>query len=188
MGRLSFAPESDEQLRARFAEALVGDYNGLTGMDAAGLRPGRQKRHVFDFQDGLRLIVSFDSMGLADRDPAAAEFPGITVPLLHASASARKGSALHQVIVDSIDREASPRLKSFVYLGVIQVRMSEALRCMAGWTVPLAILMITAPPPVLHLRGPSRSEWESRADRLQPLDQYACPGLFHAPGDSIRPA
>jgi hypothetical protein len=55
---LEFKPETIEQLKNRFHIALenVFDVNALTNQN----RPGLKRDHVFDFDDGIRLIISVD--------------------------------------------------------------------------------------------------------------------------------
>ena len=59
---LPFEPEIDEMLQNRFEKALERVYDVETMMNG-GLnedRPGVKREHVFDFQDGVRLIISKD--------------------------------------------------------------------------------------------------------------------------------
>lgn len=75
---LPFQPESIDQLRARFDAALetVFDYRDCDPNEAnrvgpsfferpelQGRRPGAQRKHVFDYPDGFRLIISRDDWG-----------------------------------------------------------------------------------------------------------------------------
>ena len=55
---LPFKPETIEALKVRYPAALerVFDVRELTG--PVDDRPGLKREHVFDFEDGLRLIVS----------------------------------------------------------------------------------------------------------------------------------
>ena len=59
---IPFEPEGMRLMKARFAEAVRKVYE----LDAveAGLeqRPGVERKHVFDFEDGMRLIVSRDRL------------------------------------------------------------------------------------------------------------------------------
>jgi hypothetical protein len=61
---LPFEPEIEETLKARYPEAIrdVVDI-GKIGSNPE-VRPGLSREHVFDFFDGLRLIVSRDKMDL----------------------------------------------------------------------------------------------------------------------------
>ena len=61
---LPFQPESTAQLRARFPEAIKEIQDVLAIIKDRSLRPGLKRKHVFDFQDGCRLIISIDREGL----------------------------------------------------------------------------------------------------------------------------
>lgn len=54
---LPFKPEPNEQLQARYAAAVMITYVAAPNMKN---RPGENPENVFDFQDGIRLIVSKD--------------------------------------------------------------------------------------------------------------------------------
>lgn len=63
--RLPIEPKSYDELKARFPEALVrvwdADYIGKFGKFGGQVdRPGLHPEHVFDTDDGLRLIISRD--------------------------------------------------------------------------------------------------------------------------------
>jgi hypothetical protein len=53
-------PEAVDTLRARYAAALVNLYDHRAIAAGRQPRPGNHPRQVFDFQDGLRLIISRD--------------------------------------------------------------------------------------------------------------------------------
>lgn len=53
-------PESEDAMRARYAQALEGVWTPAMGV--AGDTPGKLRRHTFDWPDGLRLIVSMDDL------------------------------------------------------------------------------------------------------------------------------
>lgn len=57
---IPFQPESDESLRARYHKAVEKpwsiDPKGPTPTDG----PGKHREHIFDFEDGMRLIISID--------------------------------------------------------------------------------------------------------------------------------
>lgn len=61
---LPFEPEPTELLRLRYADAVkdVIDINRVA--KKLVLPPSKFRKHVFDFDDGLRIIVSRDSDGL----------------------------------------------------------------------------------------------------------------------------
>lgn len=85
-GRLPFAPEPEAALRARYPAALAELY------DAEGVRlgsvtpPTRRRPNVFDFEDGLRLIVSRDDHG------------GEAGVVVHLSAGLGTGTALERTL------------------------------------------------------------------------------------------
>lgn len=64
MTTLPIKPESIEQLRARFPQALEGIYHS-DAVAQGGDRPGNHRRHIFDFPQGMRLIISRDRLGTA---------------------------------------------------------------------------------------------------------------------------
>lgn len=55
---LSFQPELDEMLKLRFIAALEPVYDSQKVAAGECQRPGELRKHVFDFADGMRLIVS----------------------------------------------------------------------------------------------------------------------------------
>lgn len=56
---LPFEPESLESMRARLPQALSVVYN-YEIIEAGGQRPGELRQQVFDFEDGVRCILSID--------------------------------------------------------------------------------------------------------------------------------
>lgn len=56
---LPFEPEKLESMRARLPQALSVVYN-YEAVESGGQRPGELRRHVFDFEDGIRCILSVD--------------------------------------------------------------------------------------------------------------------------------
>ena len=57
---LEFQPEPVEELKARYPEALEDVFNPLRIQANPELSPGKKRKHTFDFENGLRLIVSVD--------------------------------------------------------------------------------------------------------------------------------
>lgn len=57
---LQFTPESVERLIARFPEALEPTYDPQEIAARKVTRPGQQRKHVFDFEDGVRCIASHE--------------------------------------------------------------------------------------------------------------------------------
>jgi len=60
---LPFEPEPEITLKARFPEALRKVYNAQNVLDDPDTRASARREHVFDFFDGMRLIVSRDTDG-----------------------------------------------------------------------------------------------------------------------------
>jgi hypothetical protein len=58
---IPFIPETMSANRARFAAALEPLYI-ITDYQPPSPRPGEQRRHVFDFEDGMRIIASRDTI------------------------------------------------------------------------------------------------------------------------------
>jgi len=57
---LPFEPEPLESLRARYSEAVKGITNPKVVERNPSRAPSKKRKHVFDFEDGLRLVVSVD--------------------------------------------------------------------------------------------------------------------------------
>lgn len=57
---IPFVPESLEAMKARFPEAIEHPYDVDEIALRVELRPGMDRKHVFDFEDGIRLIISRD--------------------------------------------------------------------------------------------------------------------------------
>jgi hypothetical protein len=55
---LDWNPESMETLRGRYSSALERVYDTKLIEQGESDRPGEHREHVFDFEDGLRLIIS----------------------------------------------------------------------------------------------------------------------------------
>jgi|SRR5688572_4008147 len=70
MPTLDFNPEPLESLKARFPKAIDTIWGKIKTED----RPGMYREHVFDFEDGLRMIISREVL----IDPE---------PVIHVSAS-----------------------------------------------------------------------------------------------------
>ena len=61
---LPFQPEPEIVLKARYDNATRKKWNVNRIAEDNGERPGVLREHVFDFYDGLRLIVSCDTDGV----------------------------------------------------------------------------------------------------------------------------
>jgi len=55
---LEFEPEIESSLRGRYPEAIKEVYDHAQMQEILKSRPGTKRRHVFDFFDGCRMIVS----------------------------------------------------------------------------------------------------------------------------------
>ena len=58
---LPFEPEIEDALRARYPDAVMDVYDVQRIMDGLA-RPGTMRKHVFDYFDGMRFIVSRDKV------------------------------------------------------------------------------------------------------------------------------
>lgn len=86
---IAFVPESEDRLRSRFAEAIRSVHDPESMALGVQERPGEMRRNVFDFHDGLRLIVSRDA---------------IPHPTVHLSASVCPNTAAYQRIAYQVRR------------------------------------------------------------------------------------
>lgn len=77
MPKVPFTPMPMDQQKARFPLALRRVFDARNGMLPDGQRPGETLEHVFDFEEGVRYIVSKDY------------FPGRPDPIVHISVSAQ---------------------------------------------------------------------------------------------------
>lgn len=81
---LPFEPELEESLKARYSDAVREPVDierlGKNPED----RPGLKRKHVFDFFDGLRLIISKDSSGsVTALHVSASMFPSNNFSQIH---------------------------------------------------------------------------------------------------------
>lgn len=92
--RLPTIPESIEALRARYHEALAPTYLIVDERSGEWHGIGQKRKHVFDFDDGLRLIISRERGAI----PA---LPAHQV-IIHVSASFDLGSPYIKKITDQV--------------------------------------------------------------------------------------
>lgn len=59
---IPFEPEPIEKLKLRFPNALKKEWNQNTIPFLDKIRPGQDRTYIFDFQNGLRLIISKDNL------------------------------------------------------------------------------------------------------------------------------
>lgn len=94
--RVPWSPSSIEAMTARYPDALIELVDGVEVMTGRREAPSGDPKHVFDFENGLRLIVSRDRI------------PGGAIGV-HLSASWREGfigkpasiEDVHTLIVDA---------------------------------------------------------------------------------------
>ena len=59
---IDFEPEIESQLKGRYFEAVAKIYDAVEISKDPETRPGKLRKHVFDFFDGCRMIVSKERM------------------------------------------------------------------------------------------------------------------------------
>lgn len=59
---MPFQPEAEENLKVRFPKALEHVYT-VDGMKKGEPYAADQRKHVFDFDDGTRLVISHEKLG-----------------------------------------------------------------------------------------------------------------------------
>jgi hypothetical protein len=119
---------SPEELRAQYRLAIQRDFVTVT-KPAAGLPP----EHIFDWPDGLRMVVSFEANGVGQE------------PVLMVSASC----------TDETSFAKSHRRWD---VGDALRELSQRLRSLAGFNCPLRFGMVS-PNRVFYFTGPSRTEY-----------------------------
>jgi hypothetical protein len=102
--------------------------------------PHRKPECIFDFDDGLRLIVSFD------------QFPVDNEIRLHVSASFPPGCLIHRVFQSLPDVATKHAYLTNLVMATVPV--------LARRTVKLRFVQI-GDRGVLHFVGPTRKEWET---------------------------
>lgn len=103
---LPFVPEPLETLRVRYPVALRDLIEIDSVLQGTQLRPGEQRTHVFDCEDGLRLIVSRDDLGMGPVLHLSASIGGENLPLeswLRAVARTRGPIAALDALVDEAE-------------------------------------------------------------------------------------
>lgn len=88
---MDFEPEDLAVIKARVPQALAQRFDILAVLEGKCLRPGQQRQNVFDFPDGMRMILSIDCLSAQST-------------MLHASFSrfakpARDGEAVLRALV-----------------------------------------------------------------------------------------
>jgi len=127
-------------LQARLPAALAMDVVIEECIADPSRRPGANPRHVFDFPDGMRLIVSFDTW---QGQP----------PILHVSASYVPDSQVDQMI-RMVPNVGSMRLAAFVGAAV------QHFQQLSGVAAGLKLKAFNGYVP--HFFGPTREQWEAQ--------------------------
>ncbi len=142
MPRLPAEPQPMILMRRRFP-AAVAQYVDIESVKlGTKLHPGELRRHVFDFADGLRLIVSREDWGARGK-------------VIHVSASSEHGSPLFKLLAASVDLAgAAASIGTFIY-GV-----KRKFRGLSGRDAALTLDSISHEMGVPHLYC-SVDEWEA---------------------------
>lgn len=117
MNPLPINPQPLATLKQRFADAVKDVYNVETIAANPGDRPGQKEQHIFDFEDGIRLIVSRDRFKEKE--------------VLHFSASVFEGY--------DIEAGLHPRLYLAKFLGECTAHITELSGCKTDDVVLVAI-------------------------------------------------
>lgn len=89
---LPFEPEMESMMKARFVEAVTPIYDAKQAA-RSGNTPGKLRKHVFDFYDGMRMIVSRESSGGDLYLHASVSFHGGFAP---------RGEDLLRIVIDRV--------------------------------------------------------------------------------------
>lgn len=139
MPTLEVKSESIEQLKGRFDAALEDVYDRNSDP-----RPGEQRKHVFDFENGLRLIISFDKL-----------HDGWS---LHISASCDKDSPLFSKVMEEEGEENG--IPSYRWhINAFTESAVSGFDSISSQPCSLKIVSITKA--VVHWAGPTHEEWVS---------------------------
>lgn len=128
---LDYDAEPFAELRARYAAALEPVYDPVKLIEGNYIRPGEQRRHVFDFTDGLRLIISRDVLD--------------DLPVIHVSASVKPHTDLYRELATGlINIAAFNRLVDWRFRELDETRHLELLGVSDGKGIPHFIAMENA--------------------------------------------
>ncbi len=67
-------PQPIAVLAGRFSEAIVEEYDATAVLHGAQEGPARKPQHVFEFEQGIRLIISIDKIGAEAKLHVSASF------------------------------------------------------------------------------------------------------------------
>ena len=116
-GPLPIQPESIEQLQSRYRRAVDEVIKTVDVMQGSRERPAADRRHVFDCEDGMRLIVSREQMP----DGAVG---------VHMSASVSSNGALYDRLA-AVKANDGDALAAFLEMAVARWE-TLSRRCCAG--------------------------------------------------------
>lgn len=95
MPSLPHEPQTIEEMKARWPQALEFVYDAKEILNNNGIRPGECRSNVFDFESGLRVIASVEKSGNAK--------------FLHLSASFGEGTEEYKAVARFLARSNSHR-------------------------------------------------------------------------------
>jgi hypothetical protein len=129
---LESTPEPSEALAARYPAAIekLWEYDRY-GNCACGLRPSTEREHVFDFEDGLRMIISRDHH-VDEPEPS----------FIHVSASFGVGTELFKIL--------SKGLTVDIMMADFKNRCSERFSELSGELIPETATFIMSDMGVFH--------------------------------------
>ena len=137
MPTVPIKPEPVEALRARYAEAVAAVVDEESIRLGLAVPPSSKRQHVFDFEDGVRLIVSQDK-------------PGI----LHISASVEAGTQTFAEGCAIIERSHAHDITgaAIVAAALLTTRAISHFREISGDPRPLRFVWLTRGG-ILHWQG-----------------------------------
>ena len=147
---LPFCPQTPEELASRFDRALDQVYT-LDEVQPGVCAPGMNRDHVFDYPDGMRVIVSLD------RDPwFAPAFLHVSLGAIENSRTARAlcEAGIHSPVSVTVDAW----LASF----------NERIRLLTGCKVPIPWQHRQMTERCIHHFGPSFDEFQRMRGREVP--------------------
>ena len=120
---LAREPEPLETMQARYPLAIAEAFDPEALMLGTAPRPGEMRAHVFDFDDGLRLIISRDMIGGSIGSP------------IHVSASINPLSKLYEDLANVVKSHSFEACKE-----AFRDMASVAFLELSGETRPLKLL------------------------------------------------
>ena len=129
-----------EQLRARIPQALMEDYS----LDGTTTPPGMNSKSVFDTDDGLRIVMSFDKV-----EPDKDAFLHVSVSVTNTPVgnklieSCEEFASVNQVDINEL-------IISFIFQKLVELFRPDDMKLSVYMQTKIAI----------HFKGLSRSEYE----------------------------